>query len=440
MNTAPPVRRKNPYDMVFIPVKNFFQMEASGGILLVIAAVFALLIANSPLFSIYDYVLNGVKFRIGFDAGADGFDIELRKSVLLWINDGFMAIFFFLVGLEIKREIKTGELSTRSRALLPAVAALGGMIAPAVIYYLINLDTPENLKGWAIPAATDIAFALGVLSLLGTRAPIRLKILLTAIAVIDDLGAILIIAFFYTHDLHIEPLYFGVIAVIVMAILNARHHSNIAPYVLLGLILWVAVLKSGVHATLAGVVTALFIPMTHNKNEHKSPCKELEHALHPWVAFGILPIFAFANAGVPFHGIGLHSLADPVTLGISAGLVVGKQLGIFTTLWLAIKTGLSPMPKGVRWVHLYAVSILCGIGFTMSLFIGGLAFADIEHQASIRLGVIVGSTISAVLGFCLLYFAPPAFDPKPGEPVDQDGPLEPYREPNQDEDVAGHPT
>lgn len=380
-------------------------MSSAGGIVLVVAAVVALIVANSPLYDLYDHVLNGIKFKIGFDPG-----LEVKKSILLWINDGFMAVFFLLVGLEIKREIVAGELSTRSRALLPAIAAVGGMIVPAAIYYYINIDTPEDLRGWAIPAATDIAFALGVLSLLGTRAPVQLKILLTAIAIIDDLGAILIIAFFYTSNLHIEALYFGAVAVAMLAFLNWRHVSNIAPYIIVGTILWICVLKSGVHATLAGVVTALFIPMTAKSDSKISPLKNLEHSLHYWVAFMILPIFAFANAGVPFTGMGIHSVLDPVTLGIIAGLVVGKQIGIFTLLFLTIKSGLSPMPKNVTWLHLYGVSILCGIGFTMSLFIGGLAFEDLEHQASIRLGVLVGSTISALLGFVVMYLAPPCKD------------------------------
>ena len=384
----------------------FLHMEASGGILLGIAALIAVIIANSPLYEWYDHILHGIYFRIGFDDVGGNFDYQIKKSVLHWINDGFMAIFFFLVGLEIKREVKSGELSTRSRALLPALAAVGGMIVPAVIYYVINMDTPENLSGWAIPAATDIAFALGVLSLLGTRAPVRLKILLTAIAVIDDLGAILIIAFFYTSNLDLEPLYFGAVAVIGLFLLNARCHTKTAPYVFLGVILWIAVLKSGVHATLAGVVAALFIPVACKKDSKVTPCKDLEHALHPWVSFIILPVFAFANAGVPFEGMGWHSFGDPTTLGIILGLVVGKQIGIFSTLWLAVKSGLSPMPGGSTWVHLYGVSALCGIGFTMSLFIGGLAFADIEHQASIRLGVLSGSIISALLGYMILRFTP----------------------------------
>lgn len=404
--------KQNPYIKKPVPqgsakvmlntTRRFFKMEASGGIVLVIAAIIALIIANSPLYETYDYILNVVKFKIGFTNIDGTFDLEVKKSILHWINDGFMAVFFFLVGLEIKREIKTGELSSRSRALLPAIAAVGGMVVPALCYVFINKGMPENLSGWAIPAATDIAFALGVLSLLGSKAPVRLKILLTAIAVIDDLGAILIIAFFYSGGLIIGPLYVAAVAIIGLFIMNNRGVVKTAPYIILGIILWIAVLKSGLHATLAGVITAFFIPIVSSKNPDIKPCETLEHALHPWVAFGILPIFAFANAGVPFTGMGLHSLLDPVTLGIIAGLVIGKQLGIFTALWVTIKTGISPMPGGVTWTQLYAVSILCGIGFTMSLFIGGLAFDDLVHQASIRLGVLVGSVISATLGFVIL--------------------------------------
>lgn len=405
----------NPYANVFVPVRNFFKMEASAGICLVVASVIAIIIANTGFYDQYNYLLNETLFQVGFSTVDSDSAIKVKKSVLLWINDGFMAIFFLLVGLEIKREIVSGELSTRSRALLPAIAAVGGMAVPALIYYYINMDSPNDLRGWAIPAATDIAFSLGVLSLLGSRAPVRLKILLTAIAVIDDLGAILIIAFFYTSDIVIGPLYVAGACLAGLLFLNRRNHTNIAPYIILGTILWVAVLKSGVHATLAGVLTALFIPMMSKKNPEYSPCKALEHALHPWVAFAILPIFAFANAGVPFKGMGLESLLEPVTLGIMLGLFIGKQVGIFTAIWLTIKLGVSPMIKGVRWIHLYAVAMLCGIGFTMSLFIGGLAFEDLHHQASIRLGVLVGSILSAIVGFLILRFGPPAHDPDPGE-------------------------
>lgn len=382
--------------------KDFLHMEAAGGIVLVAAALLALLIANTPLFGFYDHLLNGVKFRFGFVSPQTGFDLQLEKSILLWINDGLMALFFFLVGLEIKRELVEGELSSRDRALLPALAAVGGMLAPAAVFWLINQGHPDNLSGWAIPSATDIAFALGVLALLGSRAPTSLKILLTAIAVIDDLGAIIIIALFYSHGLHPVPFYFAAAALLGLFLLNRRNVTSIPAYVILGSILWVSVLQSGVHATLAGVAAALFVPTRCKTNPEYSPLKTLEHSLHPWIVFGVLPLFAFANAGVPFAGMGLHSLVDPVTLGIVLGLFLGKQLGIFLVLVLAIKTGLSPRPVGANWMQLYGVSVLCGIGFTMSLFIGGLAYEDVAMQASVRLGVLLGSLISAVAGYLIL--------------------------------------
>ncbi len=382
--------------------RRFMQLEASGGILLVIAATIAIIFANTFLYDIYNHILNGIKFKIGFDDVDGTFNLEVKKSLLLWINDGFMAVFFLLVGLEIKREVKDGELSSRSRALLPIMGAIGGILVPAGIYYFINMDSPETIKGWAIPAATDIAFSLGVLSLLGSRVPTSLKILLTAVAVIDDLAAILIIAFFYTSGLVMTPLYFAAGALAVLGFMNWRGYSSITPYILVGIILWVAVLKSGMHATLAGVITAFFIPHSCPKDKDYSPGTHLEHVLHPWVAFMILPIFAFANAGVPFAGMGLHSFGEPVTLGIILGLVVGKPVGIFAMLYIAIKIGMSPKPPGTTWSQLLAVSVLCGIGFTMSLFIGGLAFNDYHLQASIRLGVLVASLISAFVGYFIL--------------------------------------
>lgn len=392
-------------------VRNFLRLEAAGGIFLMIAASVAIVIANTPLYWFYDYVFNAIQFRIGFDEIHGDFNIMLKKSNLLWINDGFMAVFFFLVGLEIKREVLDGELSSRARALLPAMGAVGGMIMPALIYYLINMNSPETIAGWAIPAATDIAFALGVLALLGSRVPTSLKILLTAIAVIDDLGAILIIAIFYSHGMVITPLYFALVTLVGLIMLNMNGVRKPAPYIILGLILWVAVLKSGVHATIAGVVTALFIPDKSDDPEEGSMCYDMMHALHPWVAYGILPIFAFANAGVPFAGMGLESFGEPVTLGILLGLLVGKPLGIFTTLFVAIKSGLAPMPSRASWRHLFAVSILCGIGFTMSLFIGGLAFEGIHLQASVRLGVLCASIIAAVIGYLILRSIPESARP-----------------------------
>lgn len=385
--------------------KHFFKMEASGGIVLVCAAIVALIIANSPLYPVYHYILDEVDFRIGFsDIG--GADMEIKKSILLWINDGLMAVFFFLVGLEIKREVLEGELSSRDRALLPAIAAVGGMAVPAAIFWYLNQGNPAAMSGWAIPAATDIAFALGVLALVGSRAPTSLKILLTAIAIIDDLGAIAIIAIFYSHGVKIEPLYVAALALVVLVALNRRNVSRIAPYILTGIILWIAVLESGIHATLAGVVTAMFVPLSCKKNPDYSPCKTLEHELHPWIAFGVLPIFGFANAGVPFAGIGMEEILSPVTLGIALGLFIGKQIGVFGLLWLTIVTGLSPKPKDTNWAQLYAVSLLCGIGFTMSLFIGALAYDGNEMQASVRIGVLIGSILSATLAYVILRYCP----------------------------------
>lgn len=379
----------------------FFQLEAAGGIMLVVFAALALVLANSPLYPFYDYVLNVLKLRVAMTESATPI-FEIYKPVHLWINDGLMAIFFFLVGLEIKREFMSGEMSSPRQAMLPMIAAAGGMAVPALIYALCNLGAPENLRGWAIPAATDIAFALGVLSLLGPRVPMPLKMLLMAIAVIDDLGAIVIIALFYTDQIFLEPVLIAAACLLALLLMNRRGVSSATPYVLIGMIMWAALLKSGVHATLAGVWTAMFIPMTCVRNPEHSPCESLIHGLHPSVAYGIMPIFALANAGVPFTSMGLHSFADPVTLGIIAGLTIGKQVGIFSCLYLAIKVGWSPMPAGVTWMQLYGVAVLCGIGFTMSLFIGGLAFEDLAHQASIRLGVLTGSLISAAAGYGIL--------------------------------------
>ncbi len=387
--------------------QEFFKLEAAGGIILVIAAAIALIIANTPLYEFYHQFLNDIKFGIGFHDVINDRHIEIKKSILLWINDGLMAIFFFLVGLEIKREIMAGELASRERALLPAIAAVGGMLAPAAIYAFLNYDTPENMSGWAIPAATDIAFALGVLALCGSRVPISLKVFLTAVAIIDDLGAILIIAVFYSDKIVLEALLVAGVAFLALLSLNLRGVCKVAPYILIGIILWVAVLKSGVHATLAGVMIAFMIPLKNPKDPHHSITENLEHSLHPWVAFLVLPVFAFANAGVPFGNISFPAdLFDPVTLGIAAGLFFGKQIGIFLIIAIVILLGISKKPAGASWVQLYGVSLLCGIGFTMSLFIGGLAFEGIEYQASVRLGVLMGSIASAVAGYLLLRFGP----------------------------------
>lgn len=404
IHRAEEIAEKKAHDLLDM-ARHFFGMGAAGGIVLVFASILALIVANTPLFSAYDYLLNGIKFSIGFRDLQGSFDIEIRKPVLLWINDGLMAVFFLLVGLEIKREIVEGELSSRAKAILPAMAALGGMAAPAAVYWFINRDTPQNMAGWAIPAATDIAFALGVLGLLGSRAPVQLKILLTAIAIIDDIGAIVIIALFYSHQILLTPLFIAAVAIFVLFALNMRCVSSLTPYILTGIVLWMAVLESGIHATLAGVITAMFIPMNSQRRPGYSPGKELEHALHPWVAFGILPLFAFANAGVPFGGMDSGIIFDPLTMGIAAGLVIGKQAGVFLMLILCVALRLSARPEGTSWTQLYALSVLCGIGFTMSLFIGGLAFEQAHVQAAIRLGVLAGSVVSALAGYAILYAA-----------------------------------
>jgi NhaA family Na+:H+ antiporter len=377
-------------------LQDFFRLEASGGIVLIVASAAALIVANTALAPFYDAFL-GAPFAVV--AGP----LAIEKNVLLFVNDGLMAIFFLLVGLEIKREFVDGELSSMSQAMLPAIAALGGMVVPAAIYIWVAWGDAEALNGWAIPAATDIAFALGILALIGSRAPLSLKILLTAIAIFDDLGAIIIIALFYTSSLSALSLVVAAIALLGLAILNRMNVRSLMPYVLLGIVLWVAVLKSGVHATLAGVALAMFIPFGNApKDEAEPPLRSLEHTLHPWVAFGVLPLFGFCNAGVSFSGLGLETLAHPVTLGTALGLVIGKQIGIFGCIWATVKAGLAKMPEGTNWAHIYGMSALCGIGFTMSLFIGGLAFESPEYAAPVRLGVLGGSLISAAFGYFIL--------------------------------------
>lgn len=375
-------------------IREFFRLEASGGILLVLAAALALLIANSPFSDWYAALLGTTaEVRVG------AFSIE--KPFTLWINDGLMAIFFLLVGLEIKRELCEGELSSRAQALLPAIAAVGGMLVPAAVYAFLNAPFPEYINGWAIPSATDIAFSLGVLALLGSRAPLSLKVLLTAIAIFDDLGAIIVIAIFYSQDLSVLSLSLAAIALVGLLALNLSGVRNIAPYVVVGAFLWVCVLKSGVHATLSGVALAAAIPLTTDSRGH-SPLKSMEHGLHPWVAFGVLPIFGFANAGVSFAGMGWNNVVHPITLGIALGLFFGKQIGIFGTIWLAVRLGIARIPQGANWTQIYGMAVLCGIGFTMSLFIGSLAWPHSHYDAEVRLGVLVGSVASALLGFFLL--------------------------------------
>ncbi len=373
----------------------FFHHEAAGGLVLVVAALVALLASNSPLAWLYDGFLHTpVGMRVG--------DLALDKSLLHWINDGLMAIFFFLVGLEIKRELLQGELSTFGQAMLPAVAAAGGMVAPAIIYVAINTGDPVALRGWAIPTATDIAFAVGVLALLGPRIPSSLKIFLLALAIIDDLGAIIIIALFYTDNLSLVSLTLAFAGLAVLAILNARGVTRLAPYLLTGIFIWVCVLKSGVHATLAGVAVALAIPLTSKGEGEPSLLEQLEENLHPWVAFAVLPLFAFANAGVSLQGLSLENLLEPIPLGIAAGLFAGKAIGIFGATWIAVMGGLAGKPDGATWLQILGVALLGGIGFTMSLFIGMLAFPDPAEAASLRLGVLTGSLLSAVAGYLIL--------------------------------------
>ena len=376
-------------------IRDFLKFEAAGGILLIIAAALALIVANSLFGGLYTRFID-IPVAIQFGR------LEIAKPLLLWINDGLMAVFFFLIGLEVKREFLVGELSSPSKVALPALGAVGGIVFPAAIYVAINWGGGENLNGWAIPAATDIAFALGVLALLGSRAPLALKVLLTAIAIFDDIGAIVIIAIFYTSNLSFDALYVALGFLAVLVVINRIGIARTAPYVLLGIALWVCVLKSGVHATLAGFITALFVPMAPRKGKSDTLLGHLEHGLHPWVAFAILPLFAFANAGVSFEGVSIASFLEPVKLGISLGLFLGKQVGCFVMIWLAIRIGVARMPPGTNWLQLYGVSMLCGVGFTMSLFIGGLAFEHSDFDAPIRLGVLTGSLLSAVGGYFLL--------------------------------------
>lgn len=377
-------------------IENFFKLEASAGIILMMSAVAAMILANSPFAPWYNLLLDlPVQISIG--------SFEIAKPLLLWINDGLMALFFFLVGLELKREFIEGDLSKPGQVTLPAIGAVGGMVVPALCYVYLNYDNPEAIKGWAIPTATDIAFALGILSIIGSRVPLQLKVFLTSLAIFDDLGAIIVIALFYTEQLSITSLVFGVVIVVILTILNRENVTSSSPYIFFGIVLWVAVLKSGVHATLAGVCLALFIPIKGKPGE-PSPLKSLEHNLHSTVAFIVLPIFAFANAGLDFSGIGINDIMSPVPLGIILGLVVGKQLGIFGFCFLAIKLGIAKLPDNVNWKLLYGVSMLCGVGFTMSLFIGSLAFEQTSDNIIYqdRLGIVVGSLISGILGYLLI--------------------------------------
>ena len=375
--------------------KWFFKLEAASGLLLLFSAIIALIISNSTYSNFYFETLDKYLFL-----GINNFGLKL--SVLHWINDALMAIFFFFVTLEIKREFIQGELSSIKQAILPIIAAVGGMLVPALIYVYINLETPETLRGWAIPSATDIAFSIGILSLLGSRVPISLKVFLTALAIIDDLGAIIIIAFFYTGDLNIQFLFLLFITFIVLIILNKIGVKKLSPYIIIGLFLWFFTHESGVHATISGVLLACSIP--HRKKEHDfSLLVKIEHSISPYVAYGIMPLFAFANAGVSLEGLNFSSLLAPVPLGILLGLFIGKQLGVFIFSFISIKAGFAQMPSNSNWINLYGVGVLTGIGFTMSLFIGNLAFVDnTQYIDGVKIGVLSGSLLSTLFGYFLL--------------------------------------
>lgn len=379
-------------------IQDFMRQDSASGILLILAAVLAMLLENSPLSWLYDSLLNTpVEIRVGA--------LHLDKPLLLWINDGLMAIFFMLIGLEVKREFLEGELSRLDQILLPGLGAVGGMLVPAAIYFFLNQDDSVALNGWAIPTATDIAFALGILSLAGNRVPLSLRVFLMALAIFDDLGAVIIIALFYTEGLSMISLIIAAVVLSLLFIINRMNITRLSVYVVLGVVLWIAVLKSGVHATLAGVALGLMIPIRDAHNPDRSPLREVEHGLHQWVAFLIVPLFAFANAGVSLSGLTLESLLEPVPLGIVTGLFLGKQFGIMLFCGVAILLGVARLPGGASWMGFYATSVLCGIGFTMSLFIASLAFEQTSAGSVVsgdRLGILMGSGLSTLVGFSLL--------------------------------------
>lgn len=377
----------------------FFQLEAASGLLLIAAAALALIINNSSLSWLYNGLLDTpVVAQIGA--------LKIAKPLLLWINDGLMAMFFLLIGLEVKREVLDGQLSKPSQIVLPGAAAIGGMVVPALIYWFINRDDPSALGGWAIPMATDIAFALGVLALLGKRVPVSLKLFLMTLAIIDDLGAIIVIAIFYSGTLSTLSLALAGACIVALIAMNRLGVVKLGPYMIIGLILWVCVLKSGVHATLAGVTLAFCIPL-RTKNAEPSPLMTLEHALHPWVAYGILPLFAFANAGLSLSGVTLESFTHHVPMGIAIGLLLGKTLGVFGLTWLAVKIGIAALPQGANWGQVLGVAILCGIGFTMSLFVGSLAFVPgaSDYAGMDRMGILTGSILAALIGYAVTALA-----------------------------------
>jgi NhaA family Na+:H+ antiporter len=383
-------------ERTFEAAREFLALESAGGLLLIGAAAIAMILANSPLGENYQHLL---EFKLGLSAGG----AELRMSLHHWINDALMAVFFFLVAMEIKREMVEGALSRRDQVVLPVLCAAGGVLAPALIYAALNWNDPGAIRGWAIPTATDIAFAIGVLSLLGNRVPLGLKLLLTTIAVVDDLIAVVIIAVFYTGDLSMTMLGSAFALLAVLALMNRLGATSIAAYVLIGVAMWFFVLQSGVHATLAGVALGFCIPMRDPKHPDRPILHSLEMSLHPWVAIGIVPIFALANAGVPIAGLQASHVFNAMPMGIALGLFFGKQIGIFGVAWLAIKMGLATLPKRTTWTLLFGMAILCGIGFTMSLFVAGLSFEHGTENAELsRLGILIGSLLSAVIGYLFL--------------------------------------
>jgi len=380
-----------------VSILDFFKLESAGGILLMAAAAFAIILANTPFIYYYNFLIElPVEVRVG--------SFEIAKPLLLWINDGLMALFFLLIGLELKREVVEGELSQLNNIIFPAIGALGGMIIPALFYIAFNYNDPVAIKGWAIPAATDIAFALGILALIGSRVPVSVKIFLTSLAIFDDIGAILIISLFYTSKISLASLVLAAVCLIILFCLNKKGVMERSPYFLVGLVMWVALLKSGVHATLAGVLLAMFIPLKNEKEPNESPLRELEHDLHTIVAFGVLPVFAFVNAGINFTDVGIDYILHDVSLGIISGLFIGKQIGIFLFCVIGIKLGFTKLPEGMSWLTLYGTAILCGVGFTMSLFIGSLAFEEsgVNLLFDERLGIVIGSLFSGVAGYLIL--------------------------------------
>ena len=377
-------------------IQRFLKLESAGGILLLFSAAVAMLLANSPLSNQYNDFLNlPVSLQIG--------SFSINKTLIHWINDGFMAVFFVLVGMEVKKELFEGALSTYQQAIFPAIAAVGGMIVPALVYWFIAKQDPSLANGWAIPMATDIAFALGIMALLSKQVPLPLKIFLLALAIIDDLGAIVVIALFFSHELSVQALIFSGISILTLVLLNRFRVSALCAYMVVGAILWASVLKSGVHATLAGVIIGFCIPLTGKKGER--PLHDFEHILAPWSSFVILPLFAFANAGVSFDGIDVSMISSPLLLAIACGLIIGKPVGVFGFSYISVKLGLAKLPDGINFKQIFAVAVLCGIGFTMSMFLASLAFdADAGESVNTlsRLGILLGSTVSATLGYLFL--------------------------------------